>query len=271
MPPLPRWWAISLLALMVSGTASASDSSNEWPKPLQVVLAVVSSNAGPAAWSRTHYELAELLDQSPNYNRMELDSIPLDPADDSFQDCGKSFSCWHEILLSSNADLMVLVQITETSSHIAGRVWLLERSMSAAAPPQRFRAPLDGGAPPDTLRRILERPGQITLPPQKTPSVAEINATKAPVLSEGTLGPISPGKHELRIRNETELLQVRVVTMTPGAKLVLSPAAPLPTETSTTRPYRGWAAVGLVLAGATAAIVISSVSSGQGQHNSLLP
>ncbi len=272
MPPLPRWWAISLLTLMYSDAAFGSESSQDWPKPLQVVLAVVSNNAGPAAWSRTHYELADLLEQSPNYNRIELDKFPLRPTDDSLQDCGKSFSCWQEMLLNSSADMLVLVQITETPSHIDGRVWLLKRSMTTAAPSQRYRAPLDGGAPPDILQRILENPGQIEVPHQETPTLVELNGEAAPLLSTGNLGPIPPGKHQLRIRSDTELLQVRVVTMTPGAELVIAPPArPHASVSKPARPYRGWAAVGIVLAGATAAIVISGVSPGHGQSNALLP
>ena len=75
MQALPHWWAVSLLALMYSGLALGSEPTPAWPKPLPVILAVVSSNAGPAAWSRTQQEFSELLDQSSSYTHLETEEL----------------------------------------------------------------------------------------------------------------------------------------------------------------------------------------------------
>jgi len=255
---------------MSSSVCYGAETTEEWPKPLQVLLTVVSNNAGPAARTRTHYDFADLLKQSPHYNLIEEDNLSPLPTEEASGDCGKSFVCWQKVLLSSSADLLVLVQITENATDMAGRVWLIDRSMTKPKDPQQYQAPVSGGAPPDRLQSILEKPGQILL--QDPTFFLKIDKKPAPVLSTDKLGPISPGKHLVEVRDETDLLQVRVVTMTPGNEVtLLPPTKPTPPAPSTRRSYRGWAALGIIAASATTAILIAGISPGHGQSNTLLP
>ena len=142
--------------------------------------------------------------------------------------------------------------------------------MTKADIPQRYQAPISGGAPPDRLHSILEEPARLVL--QDPGCFLTIDKKAPPTLSPGKLGPFSPGKHLLEVRDEAELLQVRVVTMTPGMELRLPPPTAPPSPAPTVRrSYRGWAALGVVAVSATTAILIAGVSPGHGQSNTLLP